>query len=278
MSTPGSLLKHRLEQLTLAPLKPQQRVYLLVNHQIPRLLHVLVLGKVYRTSLSRMDRRIRVALRKWVRLPHDTLDAILYAEVVRGGLGIPELSTAVRFSKQVRLDKLMSSCDPIVQAAARLDYVRRDVVYWFGPARVRRAAVSNRSDARNAWSQAMLRTMAGMGHTSSNEYTKTNRWILSGGNLLTGGDYRKGIMVRSNALSIPERRARGKPCNNQVSDCCRSTEPLDHISQVCPRTRGVRIRRRNDVARYTPNRLRKRGFTIVEEPRLPMPGGGGGGF
>ena len=76
-------------------------------------MHVLVLGKVYRTSLSRMYKRIWVALRKWVGLPHDTPDAVLYAEVDRGGPGIPELSTAVRFSKQVRLDKLMSSCDPI---------------------------------------------------------------------------------------------------------------------------------------------------------------------
>ena len=105
LSTPGSLLENGLEQLTRAPLKPQQRVYLLINHLIPRLMHVLVLGKVYRTALSRMDRRVRVALRKWVGLPHDTPDAIIYAEVDRGGLGIPELSTAVRFSKQVRLDK-----------------------------------------------------------------------------------------------------------------------------------------------------------------------------
>ena len=117
-----------------------------------------VLGKVYRTSLSLLDRHIRVTLRKWVGLAHDTPDAMLYVEVDRRGLGIPEPSTAVRFSKRVRLDNHRSSCDPIVRAAARLAYMRRDVAYRSGPAR----------------------------------------------------------LLRSNALSTPERRARVRPCNNQV--------------------------------------------------------------
>ena len=74
----GGILEDGLMHLTKVPLKPQQRLYFLINHLIPRLTHRLVLGRVYRTQLARLDTRIRTATRSWLGLPHDTPSALLH--------------------------------------------------------------------------------------------------------------------------------------------------------------------------------------------------------
>ena len=94
----GSILEDGISNLTRAPLKPHQRLELLVNHLIPR----LVLGKVYRTQLSRMDRRIRLAARSWLKLPSDVPDAMLYSHIKDGELGIPNPESQIRIAKQHR--------------------------------------------------------------------------------------------------------------------------------------------------------------------------------
>lgn len=48
-----------LMRLTKAPLKPQQRMFILRVHLIPRLLHRLVLGEVSRRMLECLDLKIR---------------------------------------------------------------------------------------------------------------------------------------------------------------------------------------------------------------------------
>jgi hypothetical protein len=48
----GSILEDGISQLTCAPLKPQQQLFLLVNHLISKLTYSLVLRQVYRTHLS----------------------------------------------------------------------------------------------------------------------------------------------------------------------------------------------------------------------------------
>ena len=56
-------LEAGLSNLRRAPLKPQQRVELLIRDLIPKLMHRLTLGKVHKTALSRVDRTVRVAVR-----------------------------------------------------------------------------------------------------------------------------------------------------------------------------------------------------------------------
>ena len=64
-------LEFGLQQLTKAPLKPQQRLYLLRVHLLPSLHHQLILDRVTQGTLSWLDRIVRKAVRGWLRLPHD---------------------------------------------------------------------------------------------------------------------------------------------------------------------------------------------------------------
>ena len=56
-------LHHMLTELKQAPLKPQQRVELTRQYVLPKLSHSLVLGKVHRNTMKKLDNSIRQAIR-----------------------------------------------------------------------------------------------------------------------------------------------------------------------------------------------------------------------
>jgi len=49
---------------------------------------------------------------------------------------------------------------------------------------------------------------------------------------------------------------------------CNVPAALGHISQTCPLTHGVRVKRHDDVVRFLAGRLRQRGHRVVVEPHL----------
>ena len=79
-------------------MRPQQRFYLLKHHLVPKLMYSLVLGRVDKTEIDLMDKRIRVSLRSWLKLLNDVSKAHLYADETDGGANVPILSILVSFS------------------------------------------------------------------------------------------------------------------------------------------------------------------------------------
>ncbi len=73
-----------LQEISAAPLKPQQRIDLLHTFTVPRYLHQLVLGTVHNNTLRNIA--IRRAGRLWLRFPSDVSTAFLYT-LIREGLG-----------------------------------------------------------------------------------------------------------------------------------------------------------------------------------------------
>ena len=73
-SSPEELLTQGLNHLTRTPLKPQQRLYILKTHLIPKLYHCLVLSRSNSSVLKRLNKLVRRSLRTWLRLPHDAVN------------------------------------------------------------------------------------------------------------------------------------------------------------------------------------------------------------
>ena len=65
-------LHEYLNNVTKAPLKPQQRMYILKQHNVPAMYHQLVLGSGTAKLLRFLDTKIRGAGRRWLKLPKDT--------------------------------------------------------------------------------------------------------------------------------------------------------------------------------------------------------------
>ncbi|KAL9978051.1 hypothetical protein ACROYT_G015530 [Oculina patagonica] len=84
-------LRVGLENISLAPLKPQQHLYMLKTNLVPAVYHQLVLAASTKKYLLWLDRTVRAAVRSWLKLPHDTPKAYFHAPIYDGGLGIVSL-------------------------------------------------------------------------------------------------------------------------------------------------------------------------------------------
>ena len=115
-SSPEELLTRGLNHLTRAPLKPQQRVYILKQHLLPKLYHRLVLSRSNCSVLKRLDKLVRRGLRTWFRLPHDAVNSFFHTEVREGGLGVPSLRLSIPIMKSNRLERLSKSQDEAIMA------------------------------------------------------------------------------------------------------------------------------------------------------------------
>lgn len=77
-----------LEALRKAPLKPQQKEFLLVNIYLSRYYHQLVLGKVFAGHLKKIEMKVDRFVRDLSHLPHDIPSSAFHARVKDGGMGI----------------------------------------------------------------------------------------------------------------------------------------------------------------------------------------------
>ena len=112
---------HRLEvdrqlwEIRKAPLKPYQRMDILRFYLIPKMMHSLTLGQVHPNTLKRLDTMIRQAVRAWLRLPNNTPTSYFHTAVLKGGIGVPCLSSTIPFLKRSRFEKLLVSQVPILR-------------------------------------------------------------------------------------------------------------------------------------------------------------------
>ena len=118
-SKPEELLTRGLNQLTRAPLKPQQRLFILVNNLLPKLYHRLVLPRIHGGVIRRMDKSIRRHVKSWLKLPDDCVNAYIYTDVKEGGLGVPSLRVTIPCLKYKRMERLSTSADEFVSAMVR---------------------------------------------------------------------------------------------------------------------------------------------------------------
>ncbi|KAL7057420.1 hypothetical protein AAHC03_019522 [Spirometra sp. Aus1] len=156
-----SVLSDILDEITRAPLKPQQRIALLKRHCVPKLLHALVLGTAHRNTLKRLDTQVRQSVRRWLKLPADTPVSFFHAPVADGGLGVPCLTVLVPFAKRRRLDSVLSSTEPVVRAAATVPSALPGLRLAAQPVRMGHSVLASKEDARNYWRTALYNSVDG---------------------------------------------------------------------------------------------------------------------
>jgi len=112
-------LTRGLREIRWAPLKPQQRMFILRVHLIPGLYHQLVLDNVTKGLLQDMDRMVRQSIRDWCHLPHDVPLSMFYARAADGGYGLPCLSAKVPIMRRNRIQRLQDRAekgdDPVLK-------------------------------------------------------------------------------------------------------------------------------------------------------------------
>ena len=115
-ATPEEILTRGVNQLKSAPLKPQQRIYIIRAHLLPKLHHQLVLSRSRGGVLNILHRVVRKSVRAWLGLPHDATNSFIHTDIKHGGFGIPALRLTIPFMKRARLRRLAALRDPVFVA------------------------------------------------------------------------------------------------------------------------------------------------------------------
>ena len=272
-SAVGSILHKGLEELTHAPLKPQQRMYILRNHLFPRLAYNGVLGTTNPTRLRRLDEHLRSRVRSWLKVPNDTPSAYLHADVKAGGLGIPSLKTQVTLMKRKRLIRMADSNDPMVKALGESQFVAK-LLERAGKPKVDSTPVETAEEAKALWAERLHRTVDGAGLAEADHVPFVHDWLIDGTRLMSGREYINLVKIRGSLMYTRSRRCRGHPNADPycpMPNCHRKRcwESIGHISQQCPDMWGLRVKRHDSVLMMLDKCLCEKGFQTVMEPVIP---------
>ena len=266
-------LQRGVRELTKAPLKPQQRLYILRNHLIPSLYHTAVLGCLHLKSLKFLDQITRAAVRSWLRLPKDTPIAFFHAESQDGALNIPALRWTIPLMRTKRMTGVVASKDPVVRAISQLPIFARERRRWSAPLAAFGVPIINRTGLKRAMAFGLHTSVDGSGLSGSRETGYVNQWMISGTALMSGGSFVNCVRNKGNLSYTGARAARGRPERSKKCDACRGNETLGHILQTCPRTHQPRNDRHDRVNKYLTATLGKTGYTTRVEPAIPTPAG-----
>lgn len=261
-------LRKYLDNLTRAPLKPQQRLFILRQFLLPRLLHGLVLGRTSATLLKDLDITVRAAIRRWLRLPVDCPIAFYHAAVCDGGLGVMSLRTAIPRLTLSRLSRLQDSTSPACAAAAATPAIRRRIGWARRSATVDGRFLGSAASCITYWGRQLRGTVDGRGLAEAPRVPAAHAWVSDGSALLPGADFIEAIKVRANAVPTRSRCSRGRPLDRTCRAGCRATETLAHVAQHCATTYISRHRRHDNIAIYLATRLRSLGWHVQRERHI----------
>lgn len=93
-----------LQEITLAPLKPYQKVEITRDFLVPKLIHEQILGCAHWNTISQINKMIKRAARAWLRLPKDTSLGFLHASIKSGSLGISSPGTQIPLLQKKRFE------------------------------------------------------------------------------------------------------------------------------------------------------------------------------
>ena len=239
---------------------------------IPRLQHQLTLGKTDKTILKKVDMLTRKFVRKTLHLPHDTPVAYIHAPYAIGGLQVPHLSSRIPIARNARIQKLLSSPDPILQWAGRIandmQLTARSIPHIGG------APVINKKDAITGWKAAISETFDASKHIGCIGIADPSDSWLRNPSRLTPGSYIRLCKLRCGLLSTESRKARQTKAETGQKLCssyCGKIETISHILQVCHKTHDARIHRHDKVVTSLMKMLSGPNKRILREPIIPIP-------
>jgi hypothetical protein len=259
-ANPVAALQRSIEILTKAPLKPQQRLFVLRITVLPSIYHPLVLGRTTLSLLKKVDKMVRAIVRKWVGLPHDVPNAYIHASSVDGGLGIPSVRWEVPVRRLERLYALIQSSE-IAENETVLTFLQSEANKTQARLNDPVLRVENRKGMKKRWAQLLYSAVDGKALRESAKVPQQHRWVAEGTRFLQGKDYINMVKLRINALPVRSRTTRGRAQDRACRGGCTYSETLHHVMQQCHRTHDA-------IVDYIKKNLEKKEYQVHIEPKI----------
>ena len=155
-----------------APLKPEQRIYLLRTNIIPKLLHTLSLARATKGLLKRLDVTARATVHRALRLTKSS-NAAIHATIKDGGLGFPRLSLLV----PRRAAAVLNTRTRAPQWLHETDYFQRIIVHCNKARVFGGLPMTSRRAVSEATAAELHAETNGKGLRESNLVPACHRWV-----------------------------------------------------------------------------------------------------
>lgn len=264
------MLRMWLMRLKKSLLKPQQRLYVLRTHLLPKLIFRLCMSKISGRKLNKLDRVVRSFLtgkNGILHLPGDTPISFFYAPITEGGLGLMRLRHSIPSMIVTRFGRLVDSDDTLLRSAA-LGHSNTLRVKKAESLLVSKGEINGLGAANIQEINAALlhERVDGYGLKRAREVPYVHTWIGDGSMFLDGKTFCDALKLRIGALPTRSRLTRGRTLNKECRAGCTVPETIAHISQRCHRTDGARIRRHDRVVSVLAKGLRNLGYSVTMTP------------
>uniref|UniRef100_A0A1I8GEE8 Reverse transcriptase domain-containing protein n=1 Tax=Macrostomum lignano TaxID=282301 RepID=A0A1I8GEE8_9PLAT len=259
LKTGLEMLKSMLRELKEAPLKPQQRVFLLRSNVLPKIMYYLVNGRVHQYTLRECDKCVRRFLREALHLPHDTPVSAFHACAKDGGLDIDYFESLVPMYKWQKLVSLEEVPDALVRDLSQLPAIRKRFQL-----KGAQTNFNDRAEYRVFWKNKLLDNLDGFGLGEAADVPQVHFWV-------TDGSSRS--QTRWNIWPTAARASRGRRQAPLCDAGCRQIEGLGHILQQCNRTWDKRGARHDRMVEFVGSQLERLGFSVLKEKSFATPRG-----
>ena len=260
-------LQATLNNLLRAPLKPHQKLVILQDYLIPKFLFAFQSPRITSKILSRADKAIRKAVKRFLHLPAQTPNALLYGARKQGGLGLFCLSARIpdillgritRLERRIEDQQLIGAVtsEYTERVKARLDHMLQP----FGKGKEQAAK----------WRTRLTESFSGAGLPEHCAHPGTSGWLKDPPKHWSGRDYIQALQLRTNTLPTTgglhnsSQPAEAKFCRAG----CRRVETLSHVLQRCPVTHHERIRRHDHAVQTFAKSCTNKGHTVSVEPSV----------
>ena len=266
-------LRLLLHRLTMASLKPMQRLTALNDFVWPRLLHRCVFSEATTGGLKQMDLIVRKYIRQWLKLPQDVSIGFIHGPQQAGGLGVRSFRVSIPLLRLKRFEKCLTSADPRLRILARDGHHRcmmtrceRMLCRSSGglPVTPEEYWISKLKSCLDYRHMIVFRCCPRITRGAF-------QWLMSHAK---GWEFVGAVKMRSGCAPTKVRNSRGRreQRTRQQLICeglCGEPESVGHVLQRCTKTYRVRIKRHDIIVELVAKLFREKGFSVLVEPRVP---------
>ena len=259
-------LEAMLQRVGKSPLKPFQKLDLLRNNIIPKILHEMVLGRITKGLLIAYDTKIRAFTASILDLPQDIPKSYYYAKIKEGGLGLQSMEYSIPRYILRRVEKMQFSEDEVIKQLYNhnlIDKLKSNCLKLTGMLDIT-SMLSEKNHHKfreDLYSKIDGKPLAEFKNNESGQL-----WITGKTSIVTGKKFKQLVKLRIGRLATLENCNRGREVNKLCRKCNRLNESLQHIIQHCHFTHFDRMRRHDAVAELIKQKSIENGSTVMWEP------------
>uniref|UniRef100_A0A087XDC3 C2H2-type domain-containing protein n=1 Tax=Poecilia formosa TaxID=48698 RepID=A0A087XDC3_POEFO len=265
-----------------APLKPTQKVKMLVTYDIPRVVYAADMSLVSMVDLKRADLEIRNRVKSWLHLSPSTADGLFYSARVDGGLGLPKLEKQIPICQVKRWCKMMQAKDIKCRTLApsllpKLEIARRWKVATEEEGEgelLEKLALTDPATVGKKWRESEYKRWCGLkcqgrGLTTFAKDPISNNW-LGDHKGLHESDYILALQLRSNTVGTLTTLSRGRHRNTTCRAGGKGWEGTAHIVSQCKSFKKNRMANHN-IYRLLASIGLSLGWEVMQEKRITCP-------